>query len=258
MPQLETFPLPSLDRLIPQPRTAENITPRREAALRRLLDSPYGDDISMGNYEYARDSGLIDLFAYDPDRHLDGLQHTLSGVVVPGVDGSHTSEGFHHEPSGFYGEVDPDSTRVDLEHLELLNSKSKAEFKRAPFEPYKAKTFINGEKKITPQINEETGATEMVEAKNGMFPEEYDALAVMQAIRIALETRDKSKDVRVGNTKVVGEGYAPMIDGESLMKIRLVLDSKDLKVRSAFPIVKVGGIMKLSEAAIKKHLYMAS
>src|SRR5205085_2908411 len=102
------------------------------------------------------------------------------------------------------------------------------------------------------QVNPETGQSKVEEAKSAMFPKEYDPLVVMQAIRIALQTRNRSADREVSNGFLVGEGYAPLIDERSTMKIRLVLDPKTEKVIAAYPTGRYKGIMKLSEIAIQK------
>ena len=231
---------------------------QRELALRRLLDGPYESSPSMGNYEYARDSGLLDKFVYDPASGDDAILHILAGNVKTGADGAEIVEGFHHEPSAAYGQDLYQRTYVDRSDHHTLNKKKRTELAdNGPFETYKAHTVVAGRKKLTTQNNPESGQPEVVAAKSGMFPKEYDGLAVLQAIRLAADSRDRDHDERQENGNVLNVSYAPMIDGESLMKIRLVFNSDTSKIVSAYPIVKVGGIMKLSAAAIDSSLGLA-
>lgn len=74
-----------------------------------------------------------------------------------------------------------------------------------------------------------------------MFPKEYDPLMVMQAIRIARDTRDSERDkVNDGAKVIVTEGRVPLIDGETPMRVRLILDRDTEKVITAAPIVRPG------------------
>jgi hypothetical protein len=85
-----------------------------------------------------------------------------------------------------------------------------------------------------------------------MFPKEYDALTVMQAVRIARQGRDRRNDRLAENGNIISGGYAPMIDGKSVMQVRLVMDPESEKIVAAWPLVKFRGIMKLSELALQK------
>lgn len=51
------------------------------------------------DYEYAKDSGLVDMFYFNPETGRDGLLHVLSGDMQKGPNGAVVVEGFHHEPS---------------------------------------------------------------------------------------------------------------------------------------------------------------
>ncbi|MDB5175808.1 MAG: hypothetical protein JWM81_666 [Candidatus Saccharibacteria bacterium] len=252
--QLATEFIPPMPRAAVEETAQFAVSPEREAQLKRLLDGPYGPEHNYANYEYALDSGLLDVFDYDAETGRDGIQHVLGGEVMKGEDGARIPEGFHHEPSAAFGITEPSSTYVDREHISSLNSKGRADLRETPFEPYKAKTVVAGLTKMTVQINLDSGETETVRAKNGMFPKEYDGLAVLQAVRLARDRRDVTKDVVNPSGNLVAESTVPMIDGTSLMRIRLVMDAQTQKVRSAFPIVKVGGIMKLSGEAIDATL----
>jgi hypothetical protein len=251
----ETLVLPPPVLTSPQ-LTAEIPTgvDERESTLRRLLDGPY-ETQNYGNYEYARDSGLIDMFYYDPATGQDGLVHVLSGNIVRD-DEATTAEGYHHEPSGAFAPLTQPASYVDRSHIETLNAKGRAEFTRRPFEPYKAKALVAGIMKTSVQVNDKTGAKELVVAKSGMFPQEYDALGVMQAVRIALSNRTVTQGSKSPGI-IVAEGTAPMIDGETPMNIRLVLDEKTDKVLSAWPLIKKAGAMKLEPSDVQRYVYGA-
>ena len=83
-----------------------------------------------------------------------------------------------------------------------------------------------------------------------MFPDEYDPLMVMQAVRTAYENRDPSTDVlsqdAQGNPSLIATGNAIMIDGKTLMPIRMSLDPPTGKVMSAMPLIKNKAMMGLT------------
>ncbi len=226
--------------------SAENTT--RDAKIRALLGT---------DYEFAKDSGLVDVFYYDAETQQDGLLHTLSGNSRIDQEGRVVVEGFHHEPSADIGSFPVKGTRVDREHLEGANSSKRRTFAEQPYEPYYAKVEIEGRKKRGTITDKETGEKRVTQINNGMYPKEYDPLAVMQAVRLAKDERDKSKDqiseTDQGREVIVSETLAPMLDGEHKFKIRLVLDRDTEKVITAMPYPRPG-IMKLSSEAIKQHL----
>lgn len=230
----------------------------REENLRRLL--PY-------DYDYAEDSGLIDMFYYDENTGEDGLIHTLAGEVVTGEGGGFVGEGFHHEDSG--GIVWPTvidkhgvrpMTRVDRSHLETANSEERAKYREFPFEPHLARVVIGDLVKRSVRLDPKSGEYITTPAKNAMYPKEYDALAVMQAVRMARESRDPSTDIMVKSPKgrdlIMSRGKALLLDGESTMDIKLMLDPSTEKVISAYPITKKRpGIMKLTEERVQELIY---
>lgn len=231
----------------------------REGVLRDLLPT---------DFDYAQEAGLIDRFYYDANTGEDGLLHTLAGNLRTAADGSFVAEGFHHEPSAEIvwpsvmaasGESQP-VTRVDRKHLEDADSETRREFKEFPLEPYRAQVAIDGLAKYAIHRNKETGEAKLARAKNSMFPKEYDALAVMQAIRIAQDTRDPSQDIPSKNVEgrdvLVADGSAPLMDGTSQMPIRMILDAETGKVMSAIPKTKrKPGIMKLTDKQAEQAIF---
>ena len=231
----------------------------RDAVLRELL--PF-------DYDYARESGLIDMFHYNPDTGEDGLLHTLGGETRTLANGGSVVEGFHHEPSAdaIWPRVRDEQgrslnvTRVDRDHLAELTARRRQDYKEYPLEPYAAKVTVNGLAKYSLQKNPETGETKLVTAKNTMYPKEYDAMAVLQTVRNAMNSRDPGQDRIVqdveGNKVIVSEGTALLMDGKTPMRIRLILDAETQKVRTAIPILSGSpGKMKLTQEEADKHLY---
>ena len=225
----------------------------RDAALHELLGT---------DYEHAHESGLVNLFYYNPDSSEDGLMHVLGGEYFVRPDGTRIPRGFHHEPSASAAWTYDDQgnivghprTYVDRTHLESKNSRNRKAFAEHPFEPYQARVVIDGLKKMTISRDRQTGESQLVETNNGMFPKEYDALAVMKAIKEAHDTRDKSEDRNDETNKAIfAEGTATKLDGKSRMKIRMVLDAPSGKVISAYPLTK-GKHMVLSQEEIQEHL----
>ncbi len=222
----------------------------REAALRRLLDPPvmdaHGRVHTFGNFEYARDSGLIDMFAYDPDKNIDGLMHILVGDVVQEPSGRVRVEGFHINHDADYVRQKY-SSGENTEHLLGASSKHRRRYVERPFEPRKAQVTIGGHSKFEINTNEH-GKPVATAVDNAMFPHEYDALAAMQAIRIARDGRDRSRDKHIDGV-IVNESSAPMIDGVTQMPMVVVM-AEDEKVITAYPRAKESGYMKLTDTAI--------
>lgn len=225
---------------------------QREEALKSLLDpAPVGVEVShFPNFEYAKDSGLLDLFYFNPFTGEDGLRHILEGNTVVGANGAREVAGFHHEPS-----ARREDTYVDHEYLNGRNSKAMRDYRQNPFEPYNAHVVIEGYAKSTFQQNQ-NGGYEQVSVKSSMFPKEYDPLAIMQAARLALETRDRRQDEPKDKRMVMTEGFAPMLDGESYMKLRFFLDKDTGQIITVFPIARGKGkpAMQLTHETTKHHL----
>jgi hypothetical protein len=254
---LEVLPTPDQMYVPPpvveqaQPRTPE-LTPEREALLQQMLGT---------DYDYAKQSGLIDVFDYDPATNQDGLLHILTGDMEETAGGVPIPSGFHHEPSAqaggsvVSGEVP--SAQVDRSHLEDANSEHRKKYRERPAEPYLAQVAIGGQPKMEFVKNAE-GTMQAVRAKSAMYPQEYDALAVMQSVRQARDTSEGlngrvSVNAR-GETVIITNGTAKMIDGVTDMPIRLVLNPKNMRVKSAYPIVKgKTGLMNLTEDQMMAH-----
>jgi hypothetical protein len=198
------------------------------------------------------------MFYYNPETGDDGLIHTLAGNVVKGEGGATLVEGFHHAPSGeLVGPVMAKedagellTTMVDTEYPATLRSKKREAFKHYPLEPSRSKVAIAGLVKQAIREDPETGEKSLSPAKNSMFPDEYDPLAVMQSIRQAKDdpnrTEVMAKDDRGGDV-IVAEGNATLMDGKTFMPIRMTLDPATHKVKTAIPLIKQRpGFMKLT------------
>lgn len=210
------------------------------------------------DYDQAVQEGLIDMFQMDKDTGKDGLLHTLTGNIVTSMQGGIVAEGFHHEPSAEIlwphtatEEGAEPITYVDRTHLEGASSSERAKYREFPFEPYQGQVVIGGLKKYSVHKNAETGESKLAPAKNTMFPRGYDEFMVLRSVKEAYDNRDRenefaSKDVD-GNDVIVSQGESIMMDGRSKMPIRLVLDTKTNKIRTAHPVTKrKPGIMKLT------------
>jgi len=227
----------------------------RDAKLHQLLGL---------EYDYAQSAGLVDMFDYNPQTGEDGLIHTLAGDIDTGEDGTVAIPGgFHHEESGqLWGTITSGSseerqvTRVDRSHLEDAPSSHRRHYRERPGEPYLAQVAIGDRPKMTVAATGE--GTKLQPVKNAMYPQEYDALAVMQAVRSAYETQDPAAtrpgvDHR-GQSVIVTKGEATLIDGVSKMLIRLIINPENGRVKSAIPLVSgKNGIMDLSEAQMMEH-----
>ncbi|HSX32580.1 MAG TPA: hypothetical protein VLF43_04920 [Candidatus Saccharimonadales bacterium] len=231
----------------------------REAVLRKLLPL---------DYDYAKQSGLIDMFTYDPERGEDGLLHTLAGNLRTGKDGGVIPGGYHHEASADAawpavkneqtGEAQP-STYVDRSHMKGANSDRRRRYKEWPLEPYATQVVLNGLVKYEERQDPNTGAIVAAPARNAMFPKEYDALAVMQTIRSAMENRDPVNDRKsvsdIGEQVLVNDSGALLMDGKTVMPVRLVMDGDGKRVKTAMPILpRKPGFMKLDPEQAQQHV----
>ena len=211
----------------------------RDVVLHDLLDT---------DYEFARDSGLLDKFYLDPKTKQDALLHILTGDIETSDTGGIIPGGFHHEPSARDG-----LTYVERDHIEHRSKADARDFIEVPYNPYAAQIIIEGFRKTRHTKDGITGELTPHPVNNGMFPREYDALTVMQTISQALETRDTTKDKQSGKY-IITEGRATLLDGETTMKLRLCLDEETGKVISAFPASLTKSKMRLSAEEKQKHL----
>jgi hypothetical protein len=210
------------------------------AVLRVLLDERYitpESPLDPGNYETARDSGLLDAFYFDPKTGQDAIVHILSGDTwTDSETGAQRVSGFHHETSTLSADTGANLERVAKREEE---GKAKGKFDRYPYEPYRTYVDVEGYRRDSP---------------NTMFPSEYDGLAVLQTIKKAWDTRDSAnyKDASSPDNVMV-DVDAPLLDGETTFPVRLILDRKTEKIISAMPLVKKQ-LMDLSDQDIQGHL----
>jgi hypothetical protein len=186
-------------------------------------------------------------------------------------DGAVVVEGFHHEDSAqhIWPEVQHEDgstkpvTYADVRYAAGLTGKEAKAFRQYPLEPYAAAVAVNGLAKyaaIKGGANNTSEEVHIKRAKSSMFPKEYDALAVMQTVRIAMENRNSEADKEVtdihGRQVVLSEGTAPLLDGKTPMRVRLILEPGTDKVRGAFPLLPSNpGIMKLTQHEADAHIY---
>lgn len=205
-------------------------------------------DLLGVDYDYARDSGLIDRFYLNPETGEDGLLHILSGDILTNEAGAILPGGFHHEPSSR-----DNSTRVEREHLEHKGSRDSRDYREIPYNPYAAHIVIEGFRKTRTQLDAKSGEVTTLPANNGMYPKEYDALAVLQTVRKAVDERDVANDVVHENT-ITNDTTVTLLDGQTPMKLRLLLDRATGKVLTAYPGSMSKKKMTLTRDEIKQHL----
>lgn len=224
----------------------------RDEKLRRLL----GVD-----YDYAIESGLLDIFARDSETGDDGALHILTGISKETPNGGEVVEGFHHAPSAelVTNEGEIQKTYVTGPVMGSVTAKKRNQYVRYPFGPHNKHVVINGKPKLSIDSNGEEGLSF---ARNGMYPDEYDPMAVLQTVKYAYDSRDPEADIRSerqGEVRFVNESTAPLIDGlnddgtpKTPLRIRLVMD-EDHKIISAIPISRPN-ILKLTKGEIDEHL----
>lgn len=228
----QATPQTSLDTHIqtaPDAIIDEQLAIAHEAERTAYLQNALGTD-----YDYAKNSGLLDMFYRDDATGEDGVMHILAGVRRTSEEGVPFTSGFHHEPSAANAQ-----TYVDRTHLETGNTGKRGTLHRKKYaehryEPYRAKTIIHGLEKA---------------ASSTMYPKEYDALTVLQTIKQAYNERDPSQDELKENGKLLNTGDATMLDGQTKMKIRLIMDPKTKEIISAFPLVSEKTVLNLGRHA---------
>lgn len=200
----------------------------REEVLRQLLGT---------DYEFALESGLLDIFetAEESDRG-DALLHILVGdTLAEDESGGRIPQGFHHEPSA---RVIGRNTRAEHELVDALNEKGRKTHEIREFEPWKARGItVDGVRKFRVDKHTETGEVELKPSNNSMYPNEYDALTVIQSINAAYKSATPTgREPLDGKVEMIG--YAPMVDGAARMPIRLIVNQETGKVITAIPVVK--------------------
>ena len=212
----------------------------REEFLHRLL----GVD-----YDYALESGLIDVFYYNPETNEDGLAHVLVGDEALSANGSREVSGYHHESSAARAD-----TYVDYQEMENKSAKRKREFRTAPFNPYSAFVVVRGFEKQVLHPDNSRGKGGLVRASSTMFPREYDALSVMQTIRLARDRRDRNNDEVTDDGLIIANSFMYLLDGQVTVPIRLVLHSETDKVITAFPLFRRQDLLTMDKDEIRTHL----
>lgn len=233
----------NIERHVPEARepTATELALGRNAILSQL----FGTDL-----DYAKDSGLIDAFVYDPkEGGYDGILHTLIGDEYGG---------FHSESAVRLLNENPKTaslvrgTAVDRAHLIGKPSSKARDFVERPFEPYLARVEVNGKPKVTltPEGN-------VRGINNSMYPKEYDPLATLQGVVHAWRHRDIYKDeLRPSpfGDVVHNLGKLPLLDGVAEAPITLWMNPSSSKIVTAFPQSDRRGFMRLTEEQARHHL----
>ncbi len=222
--QPPAMPMPIETQIAPDAIIDEQLASAHEAERTAYLQDLLGPD-----YEFAQNSGLLDMFYRDDATGEDGVMHVLGGVRLESEEGVPLALGYHHEPSAAN-----DNTYVDRSYLEGANSKKLKQYAERRYEPYQGRTVIHGLEKA---------------GNSTMFPKEYDALAVLQAVKQAYDGRETAKDTLKENGALLNEGEATMLDGTSKMQIRLVMNPVTKKVVSAFPVASRSNALNLGVRA---------
>ncbi|HMS23292.1 MAG TPA: hypothetical protein PKB09_00610 [Candidatus Saccharibacteria bacterium] len=229
-----------------------SVSVERDENLRRLLGM---------DYNYALDSGLLDIFARDSDTGDDGALHILTGISKETPNGGEVVEGFHHAPSAelVTNKGEMQKTYVSGPVMGSIAAKRRNEYVRYPFGPHNKHVVIEGRPKLSA---DDDGSQGLKFARNSMYPDEYDPLAVLETVKYAYDSRDPEEDIRSerqGEVRFVNESTAPLIDGlnddgtpKTPLRIRLVMD-EDHKIISAIPVSRPN-ILKLTKEEIDEHL----
>ena len=217
----------------------------RELLMRELL----GVD-----YDYAVDSGLLNQFQVDPSRNVDGVQHILTGQVTR-QNGTTIAEGFHHEPSA----RDP-RTYVERSHLDKMRPGQALDYAEYPYEPYMTKTIIEGSPKGVAK-EQPDGTIEITYSKSAMFPRQYDPLTVLRTVVQARDKRTVDADklvMRDDKQVLVNDTEVALLDGQTMMPLRLLMDPETKQIITAFPRkTNRRAQLDLSGDKLQQHLGLA-
>lgn len=228
------------------PQAADVVSSGREVVLQTLLGVDYAE---------AKDRGLFELFYHNPESGHDGLVHILGGELKYSKNGIPLPGGFHHEPSVPYLWPGPD----DNGHFPTYTVEPPDyPIERWPMAPYRAEVVIGGTYKRTPRRIRGQGAV-LVPAENTFFPQEYSPYAVLRAIEVAYRNRHlQSEELCVFASRppmVESFGEVPLVDGQTMMGIKFVLDFETDTIISAIPRIPASGTgMQLTNAEMWHHL----
>ncbi len=253
----------------PTSATPESLHRLDQEVRQHVLEQMLGSD-----FDYAREHGLIDLFAYDPVKEQDGILHVLAGAVETDTDGNKIRSGLHSEAgasrvwnpreasdeAGHRTYVDTGYVDRLKDELEKTTGKRRdsikstiRQFTPEPFEPHAARVVIDDEYKGK-FVRNENGEYERKIVDSVMFPREYDVLMVLKSIAEAYNTRDPQSDTpNDAGYEVNDTGLALMLDGKHSMRVRLVLDPETKKIVTAHPLDRKP-VMKLSPEDVQLHL----
>jgi hypothetical protein len=238
--QLSPDTLQEIVHSIETPDTYTGFTPDEEVRL-------FGTDL-----DYLKESGSFDIFDNDKDSATGALKHILIGDDVGGFHSTAAVQllGLNH-PSR------REKTMVDKAHLLNKNAKKRRDYREFPFEPYSARVIIGGMRKLMAQRPDNSGSSK--EVVNGMFPNEYDPVAIVRTINMAYKNVDSAYDKTIllsdGSEAVLNDsGTSLLLDGETKVNIVMILDKTTRKVITAYPKNKHNPFMDLDKQQIDQHL----
>lgn len=206
------------------------------------------------DWPYVEKSGILDDFYYNPETGEDALTHILTGNIVSSPSGGFVVGGFHHAPSAellWAHSTNEDGdvllpTRVDEDHLLTANSAERRKYKKNPGDAWYGRVIINGLRKVASHINPATQEVEIKPILNSMYPDDHDALAVVQKIRYAYHNLDVSRQQEVvtpdGVRLIRNIGTMPLLDGETMLSVMIVMDPESKKIMTAYPLVGKGAM----------------
>lgn len=202
--------------------------------------------------DYLKDSGSFDIFDNDKDSGISALKHILIGDEAGGFHSTASVQllGLNH-PSRL------EKTMVDKSHLAGKNAKKRRDYREFPFEPYSAHVIIGGMRKLMAQRPDSSGNSK--EVVNGMYPNEYDPVAIVRTINVAYKNIDTSCDKTIllsdGSEAILNDsGTSLLLDGETTVNIVMILSKTTRKVISAYPKNKHTPFMDLDKQQIDRHL----
>ncbi len=214
------------------------------------------------DYSHAVDSGLVDMFYFDPKTGEDAIPHILGGSLKTSRSGAAVPVGLHHAPSiaQFWPSL-AHSDGSEVEDTYAHNHEGRDEW--FPLEPYPAEeVVIGGIKKMGFRTCPETKQRRILPATNTMFPRGYDSYAVLQSIRLAYTNRDQSLDYlavlphprkgEMGRIRAVGS--VPLADGKTQMRVKIVSDFETETIVTAMPLLDETGVMGLAYYDIPEFL----
>ena len=196
-------------------------------------------EITGADYEYAKDSGLLDRFFHE-DRADGAIIHILIGnQEEKGFGGGHHDASIGRVPDSRAAIVDKDS----LSDTSKLGKTTKKNLKRKAEDWAPGRKLVSIHGQLRTELNEKN--QERLVASS-VFPESMDAFSTLRMITHAF---DNSAEAEVHDGIKVVEKNIELPNGD--MRLKIIADTETDKIITAYPVPKHSTAVTPDEEQVK-------